>query len=94
MVPRIGLGTMGLSISYGKPLPDEQRLAVLDHAHKMGETFWDTSDFYVRSSLYTLSMQHLTCVSRAMLKTSSANGSLELARETTFFLRPNSAAPT
>ncbi|KAK7752733.1 hypothetical protein SLS62_005285 [Diatrype stigma] len=46
LVPRIGYGTMGLSISYGKAAPDEERLAVLDHAHKIGATFWDTSDFY------------------------------------------------
>ncbi|OTB07604.1 hypothetical protein M426DRAFT_53468 [Hypoxylon sp. CI-4A] len=45
-VPRIGLGCMGFSIAYGKPLSDDQRLAVLDHAHEIGETFWDTSDFY------------------------------------------------
>ncbi|KAL7628598.1 hypothetical protein AAE478_000113 [Parahypoxylon ruwenzoriense] len=45
-VTRIGYGTMGLSIAYGKPLPDEERLNVLDRAHEIGETFWDTSDFY------------------------------------------------
>ncbi|KAI1767590.1 Aldo/keto reductase [Hypoxylon sp. FL1150] len=45
-VPRIGYGAMGIALGYGNPLPDEQRLAVLDHAHKIGETFWDTSDFY------------------------------------------------
>lgn len=49
MVPRIGFGTMGLSYSYGAPLPDEQRLAVLDRAYEIGETFWDSSDIYVRS---------------------------------------------
>ncbi|KAH9888257.1 Aldo/keto reductase [Xylariomycetidae sp. FL2044] len=46
LVPRIGFGTMGLSIAYGNPLPDEQRLALLDHAESIGATFWDTSDFY------------------------------------------------
>ncbi|KAI1329124.1 Aldo/keto reductase [Xylariaceae sp. FL0255] len=46
MVQRIGYGTMGLAIAYGKPLTDEQRFAILDHAHKIGNTFWDTSDFY------------------------------------------------
>lgn len=48
-VPRIGFGTMGLSQDYGRPLPDAQRLAVLDHAYEIGATFWDTSDFYVGS---------------------------------------------
>jgi aryl-alcohol dehydrogenase-like predicted oxidoreductase len=47
LVPRIGFGTMGLSYSYATPGPDPERLAVLDHAHKIGETFWDTSDLYV-----------------------------------------------
>ncbi|XXG93867.1 hypothetical protein Hte_000116 [Hypoxylon texense] len=37
---------MGMSLGYGKLLPDEERLAILDHAYKIGETFWDTSDFY------------------------------------------------
>ncbi|KAI1773990.1 Aldo/keto reductase [Hypoxylon cercidicola] len=46
LVPRIGYGAMGISLGYGKLLPDEQRLGVLDHAHEIGETFWDTSDFY------------------------------------------------
>ncbi|KAI4869273.1 Aldo/keto reductase [Hypoxylon rubiginosum] len=46
LVPRIGYGAMGISLGYGQPLPDEQRLDILDHAHKIGETFWDTSDFY------------------------------------------------
>ncbi|KAK6948455.1 hypothetical protein Daesc_010221 [Daldinia eschscholtzii] len=46
LVPRIGFGAMGLSLGYGKPMPDEQRLELLDHAHSIGETFWDTSDFY------------------------------------------------
>ncbi|KAI2618469.1 Aldo/keto reductase [Hypoxylon sp. NC1633] len=46
LVPRIGYGAMGLSMSYGKALPDEQRFEILDRAHKIGETFWDSSDFY------------------------------------------------
>ncbi|KAI1849260.1 hypothetical protein JX265_008672 [Neoarthrinium moseri] len=41
---------MGLSIepplSYGPRLADEERLAVFDRAHEIGETFWDSSDFY------------------------------------------------
>ncbi|KAI1488264.1 Aldo/keto reductase [Biscogniauxia mediterranea] len=45
-VPRIGYGTMGLSMSYGKQLSDEERFAILDRAYEIGETFWDTSDFY------------------------------------------------
>ncbi|KAJ2662477.1 hypothetical protein IW148_002901 [Coemansia sp. RSA 1199] len=44
-VPRIGLGTMGMSMAYGKP-DDEQSLNVLKHAIDIGCTFWDTSDIY------------------------------------------------
>ncbi|RYP24802.1 hypothetical protein DL765_000348 [Monosporascus sp. GIB2] len=37
---------MGLSVAYGELMLDEQGLSVLDHAHKRGQMFWDTSDFY------------------------------------------------
>lgn len=37
---------MGLSVFYGPPKPDTERLALLDHAYKLGERFWDSSDFY------------------------------------------------
>lgn len=37
---------MGLSAFYGDPKPDSERLALLDHAHKLGERFWDSSDIY------------------------------------------------
>jgi hypothetical protein len=33
---------MGLSIAYGKPKPDNERLAFLDAAYQLGETFWDS----------------------------------------------------
>ena len=45
-VAALGFGLMGLSIFYGKNLPDDQRLAFLDHVFKSGETFWDSSDVY------------------------------------------------
>ena len=41
-VPRIGFGTMVLSGLYGVAPPDEERLAFLDKAYKLGQTFWDT----------------------------------------------------
>lgn len=47
LVPRIGYGAMGLSLGYHTQMADEQRFAVLDHAHSIGETFWDTSDAYL-----------------------------------------------
>jgi aryl-alcohol dehydrogenase-like predicted oxidoreductase len=42
LVSRIGLGLMGLSSAHGEPKPDAERLAFLDKAYEMGETFWDT----------------------------------------------------
>ncbi|KUJ23166.1 Aldo/keto reductase [Mollisia scopiformis] len=47
LVPKMGLGCMGLSIWYGEgDIPDETRLKFLDGAHELGETFWITSDRY------------------------------------------------
>lgn len=43
----LGFGLMGLSAFYGKPKPDEERYAVLDHAYKSGELNWDTADMYM-----------------------------------------------
>lgn len=45
-VNRLGFGLMGLSIAYGAPKPDKERLALLDYAHEIGERFWDSSDVY------------------------------------------------
>ncbi|KAJ1922901.1 hypothetical protein LPJ71_001038 [Coemansia sp. S17] len=44
-VPRIGLGTMGMSSIYGA-VDDSDSLKVLNHAIDMGCTFWDTADVY------------------------------------------------
>ncbi|KAM0258922.1 hypothetical protein ACHAQJ_003578 [Trichoderma viride] len=45
-VTRIGFGAMGLSTSYGFGGTDEDRFKVLDRAHELGQTFWDTADVY------------------------------------------------
>lgn len=53
MVSRIGFGAMGIGFPCSRtiaPIPDPERLALLNHAYEMGCTFWDTSDFYVRTS--------------------------------------------
>lgn len=42
LLPRIGLGLMGASGTYGQPLPEAEHLAFLDEAYNRGETFWDT----------------------------------------------------
>lgn len=36
-VTGLGLGLMGLSAFYGKPKPDEERMAFLDAAYAAGE---------------------------------------------------------
>ncbi|CZR51862.1 probable aldo-keto reductase (AKR13), puatative [Phialocephala subalpina] len=47
LIPKMGLGCMGLSIWYGAgAIPDEERLQFLDGAFELGETFWVTSDRY------------------------------------------------
>ncbi|RAL02544.1 Aldo/keto reductase [Aspergillus ibericus CBS 121593] len=46
LLPRIGLGLMGASGTYGQGLPEAEHLAFLDEAYKRGETFWDTADKY------------------------------------------------
>jgi aryl-alcohol dehydrogenase-like predicted oxidoreductase len=47
LVGRLGFGAMGMSAFYAPKLqPDEDRLAVLDKAHELGATHWDTSDVY------------------------------------------------
>lgn len=45
-VNRLGFGLMGLSMSYGPPKPDNERLALLDQAYELEERFWDSSDLY------------------------------------------------
>jgi len=37
---------MGLSAFYGATESDSSRLAVLDRAYALGETFWDSADIY------------------------------------------------
>ena len=41
-----GFGLMGLSAYYGKPLPDKERFALLDHIYASGCTNWDSADIY------------------------------------------------
>ncbi|KAF1960253.1 Aldo/keto reductase [Byssothecium circinans] len=45
-VNRLGLGLMGLSMAYGAPKPDNERLALLDAAYELGERHWDSADMY------------------------------------------------
>jgi aryl-alcohol dehydrogenase-like predicted oxidoreductase len=37
---------MGLSAFYGANKPDPERLAVLDAAYELGETFWDSGMYF------------------------------------------------
>ncbi|EFQ32015.1 aldo/keto reductase [Colletotrichum graminicola] len=45
-IPALGVGLMGLSVAYGDPRSDEERLAFLDRAWELGATSWDTADCY------------------------------------------------
>ncbi|KAJ2236329.1 hypothetical protein H4R99_001497 [Coemansia sp. RSA 1722] len=45
MVPRIGLGTMGLSGTYGESNDDES-LKLFEQATSLGCTLWDSADVY------------------------------------------------
>ncbi|KAM0433278.1 hypothetical protein ACHAPT_004154 [Fusarium lateritium] len=48
-IPAVGFGLMGISIAYGAPESDEERLKVLDRAWELGCTNWDTADIYADS---------------------------------------------
>jgi aryl-alcohol dehydrogenase-like predicted oxidoreductase len=50
-LPRLGLGLMNASGTYGLAGSDANRLAFLDEAYKMGEVFWDTGTFSPRAFL-------------------------------------------
>lgn len=51
-VPAIGLGLMGMGFPiYGALPSDEERFAVLDAAHRLGATFWDTSEYVGQRSI-------------------------------------------
>ncbi|KAI0063928.1 Aldo/keto reductase [Artomyces pyxidatus] len=45
-VTAIGYGAMGIAAFYGDPLPDEERLKILDAVYEAGCTNWDTADIY------------------------------------------------
>lgn len=40
---------MGLSAFYGKVEDDEERFKLLDRAHELGQTHWDSADVYLDS---------------------------------------------
>ena len=42
----IGYGAMGISAFYGKALPDEERLKVLDTSLATGASYWDSANIY------------------------------------------------
>ncbi|KZT68421.1 Aldo/keto reductase [Daedalea quercina L-15889] len=45
-VSGIGYGCMGISAFYGKLLPDEDRLKILDEVYASGCRLWDTANVY------------------------------------------------
>lgn len=48
-VPVLGFGLMSIGGIYGNAPSDADRTALLDHAHTIGERFWDTADVYLDS---------------------------------------------
>ncbi|KAJ5631630.1 uncharacterized protein N7484_011730 [Penicillium longicatenatum] len=48
-VPAVGLGLMSIGDAYGSAGTLEDKVAVLDHAHAIGQWFWDTADMYADS---------------------------------------------
>ncbi|KAL7283966.1 Aldo/keto reductase [Trametes coccinea BRFM310] len=50
-VTSIGYGAMGIAAFYGSPLPDEERLKILDAVYENGCTNWDTADVYADSEV-------------------------------------------
>ncbi|KAL7948628.1 Aldo/keto reductase [Trichoderma barbatum] len=46
LVSTLGFGAMGLSSMYGFGGSDEDQFKLLDRAHELGNTFWDTADVY------------------------------------------------
>ncbi|KAL4786857.1 NADP-dependent oxidoreductase domain-containing protein [Aspergillus varians] len=48
-VSSVGFGLMSIGGVYGAAPSDEDRLALLDRAHAIGQWFWDTADIYADS---------------------------------------------
>jgi aryl-alcohol dehydrogenase-like predicted oxidoreductase len=45
-VSHLGYGLMGLSYeTYGTVPSDEERFKILDRAHELGLTFWDSAEY-------------------------------------------------
>lgn len=78
-VPRLGLGFVSFAGTYGSPGTDAERLALLDEAYKMGETFWDTG---IALDLLrpTSELIHHQPMNMATQKTSSASGLLPIPK--------------
>lgn len=43
----LGYGCMGLTTAYGKKIPDEDIVAMLEKVYEEGVNFWDTANIYV-----------------------------------------------
>ena len=48
-IPAMGLGLMVLSGAYGDRPSDEEQFKLLDHAVELGETFWDTAEYNLKT---------------------------------------------
>ncbi|PYH90923.1 Aldo/keto reductase [Aspergillus ellipticus CBS 707.79] len=50
-VNSVGFGAMSIGGAYSTPSSEEEGLALLDHAHSIGQRFWDTADIYGESEV-------------------------------------------
>ncbi len=48
-VNAVGFGAMSIGGTYGPAGSDEERFVLLNRAHEIGQTFWDTADIYADS---------------------------------------------
>ncbi|KAI9150336.1 Aldo-keto reductase str7 [Paramyrothecium foliicola] len=48
-VNAVGFGAMSIGGTYGPAGTDEERFVLLDRAHEIGQTFWDTANIYADS---------------------------------------------
>jgi aryl-alcohol dehydrogenase-like predicted oxidoreductase len=53
-VSALGLGCMGMSVSYGEVQDEQEMISLMHAAVERGITFFDTAEVYVRSRMRSL----------------------------------------
>lgn len=54
VVSKLGYGCMGLTTAYGRKLPDDEIVALLEKTCELGITLWDTATIYIYPDLMRL----------------------------------------